>query len=411
MTRNLRISALALVILVAVATAWPRAARAASVYSMVLVGERLEAGDVRSIMLGSSAHLIGDTLSSMHYNQALLAKLHRVTVGASQFVAMDEGRTETLAEQDNSFAITTLQGAFPIYNKLVFAIGYRGRYNPDGSFSLREVAPSGETYTETFSKSGGLFSIPFTAAFQVTRYISLAGTFSLERGYVEERWDKVFDSSQFNPGASIKREELSGSGYGVAVIVHPASRLMVGGTFESEIDYDSDVTTRYTQPGLDSTYTASLKLPARYTIGASLAVTGWLLAASGFYSNFEDFEGLAFDRSRLRPEWDAAFGLEWTDGVPIRRSRIPLRLSVTFGQLPFDHPREPGAAKGEAVKKLLFGIGTGMKIRGGKGKIDIGFQMGRIGSLGKNGLEDHILRFYFGVAGGEEWKRKGQGGY
>ena len=387
----------------------PRDARSASVYSMVLIGERLEAGDVRAITLGGSGNVIPDTMSVMHYNQALLAHLTRVTIGASQFIGFDQATSDEFSEQDNSFAITTLQAAFPIYDKLVLSVGYRGRYDPDGQFSLRETAPSGDAYTSTFVSSGGIFSIPLTASAKFTRFLSLAGTFSVERGFVEERWDIVFDDPSFNPGASIKREELSGFGWGAAAVLRPAKWLMLGGTFESQIDYDTEVTTRFTQPGIDTTYNSTMVLPARFTGGVTLMVGGWMLLGQGFYSNFEDFEGLAFDRTRLRPEWDASVGIEWTSGMPLRGARIPLRFSVAVGQRPFDFPREPGMDEGEPVNKLLFGIGTGMNIRGGKGKLDLGVQFGQMGDLETNGLQDRIFRVYIGVAGGEEWKRKAAG--
>jgi len=55
----------------------------------------------------------------------------------------------------------------------------------------------------------------------------------------------------------------------------------------------------------------------------------------------------------------------------------------------------------------MFSLGTGVVLRGGKGKFDIGIQAGRAGSLGTNGIEDRLVRVYLGIAGGEEWKKKG----
>ena len=73
-----------------------------------------------------------------------------------------------------------------------------------------------------------------------------------------------------------------------------------------------------------------------------------------------------------------------------------------YERLPYDFP------VGERISRLLFGVGTGLHFRSGKGKIDVAVQVGKEGSIDTNQLENRIFRLYVGVSGSEVWKRKRQ---
>jgi hypothetical protein len=101
----------------------------------------------------------------------------------------------------------------------------------------------------------------------------------------------------------------------------------------------------------------------------------------------------------------ASVGLEYLRGFPLFGRRFPLRLSFTFERLPYDYP------EGERVQRVIGGIGTGLIFQGGRGKIDIALQTGKIGSKDTNGLETRVLRLFVGVSGAEIWKRKRESAY
>jgi hypothetical protein len=98
-------------------------------------------------------------------------------------------------------------------------------------------------------------------------------------------------------------------------------------------------------------------------------------------------------------------GLEYLRGVPLFGRRFPVRLSLTFERLPYDVP------EGERVVRLVAGLGTGLQLSEGRGKLDFALQTGRIGSRDNNSLETTVLRFYVGVSGAEIWKRKRESAY
>jgi long-subunit fatty acid transport protein len=377
-------------------------AGAASVYNQILIGERLEAGDVRSITLGGSTQLIPDSLGVLQLNPAMLALIDRVTIGMNLFVGVDKGSSEEYSERDVSSGFGAFRAAFMLPRGLVFSLGYRARYDPDGTFSTTETTDSGDAFTTTYSKSGGLFSLPLSLSFDLSRFLSFGFTYSFESGFVEERWDRIFEDPTIAPGAGIRKEEVSGNGFGGGVVLHLTKGFMVGANYESEIDYDTEVRDRFTQESLDTSYVSTMRLPAQASAGVTWVVSeSFLIAGSYAYSDFSEFVGLNFPSERLGPETSLAVGLEFTKGISLRGARLPVRLGFNYQEYPYEHP------EGETLNKWLFSIGTGLKIRGGKGKMDLALQFGQTGSIDPNLIEDRLVRIYVGLSGSEKWSRKG----
>jgi hypothetical protein len=127
----------------------------------------------------------------------------------------------------------------------------------------------------------------------------------------------------------------------------------------------------------------------------------------GTYSfcDFTQFEGLDFPQELLVREDIVSLGFEYGKGIPIWRLRLPLRLSATYSTFPYQYP------EGETVTSLLFGLGLGLKLGGGLGKIDIAFQGGTTGDLDKNGIDDRMFRVYVGLSGSEIWRRHREANY
>lgn len=394
-----RFLALALVLLSAASAT---DAGATSVYSMFLLGEPIESGEVRAISMGGSTQILDDSLGVVQLNPALLSRVPRVTIGATQYLAVDEGRNSEYAERDVSFTFSSFRAVFPVARIFRFGIGYTGRYEPGSGFTVSGETEGGDEYTQRFEKSGGLYSVPLTVAFDLTRFVSLGLTYSFEQGTIENQWTIVFRERGFAPGAGLQKEDLSGRGLAAGVVLRPFGALMLGGMYEEAIDYDAEIAERYSASSLDTSYTATLTLPRRVVLGATVRLWGsFIVAASGSWRDFGEIEGQGFSSSGLAAEQSLSLGAEWIRGFSVGGIRFPLRWGFKYDKLPFEYPA------GEKVERYLASIGTGVRVRGGKGKLDIGIQAGRAGSLGSNGIEDRLVRIYLGIAGGEEWKKKG----
>ncbi len=394
------------VLLMTAALSAPAALRAASVYSMLLVGEAVESGDVRAVSLGGSTQLFVDSLGANQLNPALLARVPRVTIGATQYLAVDQGRSDLYTERDVSFTFANVRVVFPVPGVVRLAVGYSGRYDPDGTFSLRGATDGGDKFTETYKKSGSLFSVPFTAAFDVTRYASVGLTISLEHGMVQERWDVVFDRPTFVSGVGLKELDLDGTGYGGGIVMYPVPGLTIGAMYESAIDYDANIFEKYTQVALDTAYAATLTLPARVSAGVTWQMGNeFLFLASAAWRDFADFEGAGDLPGDLQVEESYSLGAEFLRGFRVRGKRLPLRAGFNYQRLPVVFP------EGERVNKYLVSLGTGISIKGGKGKLDLALVFGKDGSITTNGIEDRLFRIFLGISGGEAWKRKGEEHY
>jgi hypothetical protein len=374
-----------------------------SIFSLNLLGERIESGDARTIALGGSFQMVPDSLGVLQMNPALLTYCRKVTIGASQILAMDKGRSETLTERDVSFIYPAFMGAFPLTRYLTLGIGYRGKNDPDGTFVLSDATEDGTGYKRTFSKSGGIYAVPLTLTATFSNYAAVGLSYTLEKGSIEDRWDITFGDAGYAPGAGLKKEELSGSGYGLGVLLFPVGPVMVGGTYESEVEYDVKVKERFTLTALDSNYTRSAKVPSRLSVAMTWKVApNWFVLASYVTSDFTKLEGFTFPSERQYREESYAVGVEYSKGFPLKKLRFPVRLSFNYQRLPYDFP------EGERIRKIMFGLGTGLNLVGGKAKMDIALRVGKVGSLSKNTLEDRLVRFYISVTGSEVWKRKGE---
>jgi len=389
-------------VIVILSAAMAADAGATSVYSMFLLGEPIESGEVRSISLGGSTQIVDDSLGVVQLNPALLSRVPRVSIGATQYLAVDEGRNSEYTERDISFTFSSFRAVFPIAGLFRFAVGYTGRYEPGSGFTLRGETEGGDEYSQRFEKSGGLYSVPLTVAFDLTRFASFGLTFSFEQGTIENQWIIVFDEFGFTSGAGIQKEDLSGHGLAAGVLLRPFGGLVLGGMYEDAIEYDALISERYSTSSLDTAYTANLTLPRRVVLGATARLgNDFIVLASGSWRDFGAVEGQAIPEGGLGAEQSVSVGAEWLRGVRVGGIRFPLRWGFKYEQAPFEYPA------GEKVEKFLVTIGTGVRVRGGKGKLDIGIQGGRAGSLGANGIEDRLVRLYIGIAGGEEWKKKG----
>jgi hypothetical protein len=376
--------------------------RADTKYGLLFLGERIWSGDARAIGLGSDYHLLEDSLALQH-NPATFSAADKFTFNLSGYFSVNRGRSEEFTETDVSTKLASFLVAFPIVSRLSLGLGYRGLYDATGNFVTEKESDQGEAYGEFFNRTGGLTSYPFFAAVDAAQFLKVGGYFSIERGQFENRWDIIFADPSKQTAFSKLEWRMRGMGYGFGVVTKLPGRVLLGATYDGAVDYDTDIVEEHTNPSSNRETSETIRLPERWTFSAS-----WrfhlLFSAYGAYS-FRDFttmDGTTFPCDRLYREETAALGLEYHRGIPLGKSRIPLRLGATWSRLPYDYPA------GDRVTALLFELGLGLKLRSGKGKIDIAFQAGTTGDRSTNGIEDRVFRVYLGLSGAEVWRRHRQ---
>jgi hypothetical protein len=380
----------------ALALAGAERAGAESVFGLNLVGERFDVGDARVIALGGYVQVIDDSLGVLQVNPATAAWSKRVTFGVSGYFTSHVNRTEDLERRANATKLSMFSFAFPVYRKRVsMSLGYRGRYDPDGEFSVEHTTPQGDLYADVYERSGGLWSVPFTIAVDTGRFAKIGAYYSLERGRIEDTWIVNFADASSQDAVSSQERTLSGNGFGVGVSLRPMSWISLAATYESGIDYDVDVARRNTNSTADTAFTETAELPERWVVSALWRVARGVNVYGGVsVSDFTKFRGLDFPTSRLAREEVAALGVEY------RLGGTPLRASARYEKLPYTLP------DGEEITRMAFAIGSGLILRGGRGKLDVALQFGETGSVDTNGFSDRAVRFVVSIAGSEEWKTK-----
>ncbi len=373
-------------------------ARAESIFGLNLVGSRVSVGDARVAALGGFVQVIDDSLGALQYNPATIAWCKRVTFGAGGYVTSDKNRDATLEEKTVSTKFSSFIFAFPLYKKrLSFAVGYRGRYDPDGDFSVRETTSEGVPYTNLYARNGNLWTVPFTLALDAGRYLKVGGYYSIENGTIEDRWVIDFTGASTADAVSVRTRQFRGNAWGAGAVLRPRHGLALAVAYESKIDYDVPVEERYTNSSANADYTETMTLPERWTASASVHLPArFILYAGGSVADFTKFQGLAFPADRLVREENAALGVEHQ----FKGGRFPLRASFRYEQLPYTLPA------GEKVKGTAITVGTGLPFRGGRGKLDMALEFGKSGSTGVNEYSDRSVRFYLSITGSEEWKRR-----
>lgn len=394
-----RPASIALVVCVgACALGATRPARAESVFGLNLVGERLDIGDARTAALGGFVQLMDDSLGVLQYNPATVAWARRVTFGVAGYVTSDQNRTPDLEEKSVSTKLSGLAFAFPIFsNRVSASAGFRGRYDPDGEFSVTQQTSEGDVYADRLERSGGLWTVPFALAVDLGRHAKVGGYYTLERGTLQNRWIVDFEGPSTADAVSNENREFTANGWGAGVLLRPIARVSLGLAYEAAIDYDVAVEETYTNSSANFSYDEVVSLPERWTGSATVrAGAGLTIYAGASVSDFEQFRGLAFPVERLTREEVASLGIEYRRG----NSALPIRVSARYEQLPYTMP------DGEAIHKTAFTLGTGLLFRSRTGKLDLALQFGKTGDVGSNGYEDQFMRFFLSIAGSEEWKRK-----
>jgi hypothetical protein len=368
-----------------------------SKFDLAFLGERLDACDGRALALGGDLQFIPDSLGVLQKNPAVLMFCNKVTIGAAQLASMNRGASSDYSETNVTVTYPALMLAVPLSEHIVCGIGYRGRYNPDASMAIQVEEEGFPIHRQVFSRTGGLFSIPFTVAMSPSRRVIAGAYLSMERGSIEDRWEIRFKDTAYIPSFGYKKVEFSGTGFGFGVVLFPTGPVMLGANYESAISYDTDVYERYTQTALDSAYAGTVEMPSELGVSLTWRVSSaWNLCGGAAWRDFGSFEGLDFPSERLHRQERYAVGAEFGE-----RRKLPLRFSFAYERMPYDFPES------KRINKITAGIGTGLLLNRGKGKIDITVQVGQTGAIDTNGLQDKFYRLFIGVGGGETWKRRG----
>jgi hypothetical protein len=375
---------------------------AQSVFGINFLGENQFPGSARYRSLGLSSYAALDSVSAISANPAAMADLARLTFSMVEIVGLSNVRTTDATAYENRFQMPSVMLGVPLRKGIVFGIGYRTRFEGKGAFSCERPIEGAPTAYEVYEHRSGLFTVPLSIAWRAASWARIAGAFQLERGSIRDNASVVFHAADYNNVESKRLRSFAGTSWSVSALFRVHSRLWLGAGLNSSIAYDVDETFTYTRAEFDSSSAWNFEFPAAWEIGASGGITDrWWLSFHYWQRSAPEPRGYQQLAGSIGDERLVSFGIErqraQSGGF---FTRIPLRVGFFEDRWHFEYP------EGRPVRSRFITFGSGFGLPGGPGAVDLSFEIGQIGSVGANGLDERVFRISFGLSASESWSKR-----
>ncbi len=380
-------------------------AGAQSIFGLNFIGEHRFRGGARERSLAFSTLAIPDSSGTLTANTASLADLGEVTFSLFEVTNLSRIRTEKESISQNRFQLPSVMIAVPLREGLVFGFGYRTRFQGRGDFSYERDVEDVSNPLDVYKLRGTLFTAPLSLSWRVIDLIRGAGYLQIARGSNNDEVTVYFPLEQFETVRSRRDRSFSGTSWSASALftVHP--RIHVGAAFDDRIKYTVNEDLSFSRDDFDSTGSYSFKLPFAFGAGIAVGITDrWWFMSNYWRRQAPEPAGFSQLEGSLQDERLIAFGLERrrsADGGFL--SRIPLRLGYYEDRWHLEFP------PGEAVTSRFVTLGTGVPVPGGPGSVDISLELGQIGSIDNNGLDERVMRIGIGLNVSEPWSRRKPG--
>lgn len=377
-------------------------ALAQSIFGLPFIGEHRFRGDARNRALGISAFAVPDSSSALIGNPASLAGLERVTLSFVEVLALSRINAGGEVSDQSRFQLPGLMLAFPIREGLVFRVGYHTRFEGKGDFSIADSMVGAPTPFEMHRHRSSLFTAPLALAWKADDWISLAGELQVEGGTIKDEVAITFDNEDYVPAVSKRQRRFSAASWCVGLLLRLHERLYVGGLWDARVNYDVDEKWSHTRSEYDSTGTSEFSLPDAFGVGLAFGLSErWWLTTYFWARKAPEPEGFTQLEKSLRGERLVSIGLERrrnsADGF---FERLPVRLGFYENRWHLEFPA------GEGITGRFLTLGTGFRMPGGPGVLDLSVEIGQIGSESRNGLTERVMRIGVGMNVSEAWSRR-----
>jgi len=400
MKRRLRVGIVPAILLLAAALGAPASAQ--SIFGLNFLGEEQFFGSGRYRALGFSAYAAVDTMNAVSANPATMADLSSLTFSILETVSLSNVRSSSTTAYENRFQMPSVMLAVPLTKGLVFGTGYRTRFEGKGNFSFEHPIGDAPMGFDVYEHRSGLFTVPVSLAWKPASWARVSGAYQLERGSIRDNSRFIYHETYYSESDSKRVRSFSGSSWSASALIQVHPRLSVGAGVTTSTDYEVDETFHYTLTKLDSISHFDLTLPLSWEVGASAGIIGrWWLHAHFWQRSAPEPSGFEQLAGSIGDERLVAFGIErlrMQSGTFF--TRIPLRIGFYENRWHLEYP------EGRPVNSRFVTFGTGFSLPGGPGAIDLSFEIGQIGSISANGLDERVFRFALGLSASEAWSKR-----
>jgi len=295
--------------------------------------------------------------------------------------------------------------ALPISRTLVFSAGAMALRNYRSGFALPPSQVAGVSYHYEFQREGSLYEFPIGLAAAVSSRLHVGATLDVLLGTVEESWGVKSDS--LVAFRTRRRDGFDGLGVTLGAIAKPIAPLRLGVSWSPPVRLDLAARTTLEDARLgtvstlrDTTVTSTVGLPGAIRLGAAAEIgPAWLATADWLYRDWEGFDGRLYGAESLGSESRLGGGLEYHP----RGTGTSALLAYRLGLSRSTWPQRLG---GEPVHETTVHAGTGFRLPGDKGRLDVALEYTRAGDVGTNGYEESRWSLWVGLNGQEIWRRK-----
>ncbi len=377
-------------------------ALAQSVFGINYLGEHAFTGSARYRSLGLSSYAVIDSAGAVSANPASMADLTRLTFSLVEILSVSNVRSGSEAAYESRFQLPSVMFGVPLRKGLVLGFGYRTEFAGKGDFSFAYPIESSATAYEVYRHRSGLFNVPLTLAWRPVSWARVAGAYHVERGSIEDSYGVEYKKDYYSSVESKRVRSFSGSSWSGSALLNVHPRLSLGLGWKSGVAYEGDETFAYSRAEFDSIAAWRFELPSSWEAGAAFGITERYWLSAHFWTRsapetrgYEQLAGSIGDESLV------AFGVEKRPGREGSFfTRIPLRLGFYENRWHLEYPA------GNPVKSRFVTFGSGFDLPGGPGKMDLSFEIGQIGSIGANGVDERVFRMAVGLSASETWSRR-----
>jgi hypothetical protein len=375
---------------------------AQSIFGINYLGEHLYNGSNRYRSLGLASFAMPDSNHAAASNIAALADIGGITVSITQYVSTGKVNTKDVAADRNRYQLPEVGVAVPVRSGLVIATGYRVRFAGHGDFEYELPHEDMPTTYEEHGMRGTLFTVPLVVAWKPAPWLRVGGEFQVERGSILNEVSITYRQAGYE-SADSKRERLfSGTSWAASVLLRPHRRIFIAGGYDADVSYRVDEQLRYGRDDLDSDSGYDFKLPHAYRAAISLGLTDrWHVMSQFAVREAPEPTGYPQFAGSLNEERLIAAGMERIAAAEGGFfSRMPLRFGFYERKWHIEIPA------GRPVIGRFFTFGSGFNMPGGPGTIDLSFEVGKVGSVADNGIDETMFRFGLGLSFTEAWQQR-----
>ncbi len=378
-------------------------AYAQSVFGINFLGEHQFSGSARYRALGFSSYAVIDTTCAIPANPAAMADLTRLTFSLVEILSVANVRSGSATAYLSRYQLPSVMFGVPVRKGLVVGFGYRTEFSGKGDFTFEYPIENSATAYEVHRHRSGLFSVPLTLAWRPVPWARVAGAYRLERGSIKDDYRVEFRRDYYSAVESKRVRGFSGSSWSGSALLSVRPRISLGFGLNGGVAYAGDETFTYSRADLEPAPAEwRFEIPYSWEAGAAFGVAGrWWLSGHFWRRSAPEPQGFEHLAGSLGDERLVAFGVE-RRSAPVGGllARIPLRFGFYENIWHFEYPA------GHPVKSRFFTFGTGFNLPGGPGEIDLSFEIGQIGSITGNGVDERVFRMAFGLSASETWSRR-----